>query len=53
MDHIQPLHRGGAALDLDNLQAICVDCHREKTAGELAAPTHPDVLAWREYARSA
>lgn len=31
VDHIKPLARGGTD-DYDNLQAICHDCHAEKTA---------------------
>ena len=33
IDHVVPLHRGGAD-DLDNLQACCASCHRKKTARE-------------------
>ena len=31
LDHIVPLHKGGSN-DQDNLQALCVPCHRAKTA---------------------
>lgn len=31
VDHIKPLHKGGGN-ELDNLQAICVSCHIDKTA---------------------
>lgn len=33
VDHITPKCQGGTD-DLDNLQAICVPCHKEKTARE-------------------
>ena len=33
IDHIIPLHAGGAD-DLDNAQALCVRCHRNKTLKE-------------------
>lgn len=33
IDHIQPLHRGGSN-DPDNLQLLCVDCHKAKSARE-------------------
>jgi 5-methylcytosine-specific restriction endonuclease McrA len=33
LDHVEPLHRGGTN-DYDNLQLLCVDCHKAKTARE-------------------
>ena len=30
-DHIQEVYRGGAACSIDNLQTLCLDCHKEKT----------------------
>ena len=36
LDHIIPLHRGGSN-ESENLQLLCVDCHRAKTAAEVAA----------------
>jgi hypothetical protein len=33
LDHIIPLHRGGSN-DYENLQLLCRDCHKEKTAAE-------------------
>lgn len=30
VDHIRPLHKGGTD-DMDNLQALCVQCHKLKT----------------------
>ncbi len=35
VDHVVPKSQGGTD-ELDNLQAICIDCHREKTARESA-----------------
>lgn len=35
-DHIVPLIDGGS-FDLDNVQTLCVSCHREKTAAEATA----------------
>ena len=32
VDHIVPLRAGGARLDLENLQALCIGCHARKTA---------------------
>lgn len=37
VDHITPLHLGGARLQLVNLQALCSRCHSEKTAQEATA----------------
>lgn len=37
VDHIIPKAQGGTDADI-NLQAICVDCHRAKTAREGRAP---------------
>ena len=32
LDHIFPISRGGAAVDQDNLQALCAPCNRAKGA---------------------
>ncbi len=34
VDHKIPLHRGGIALGLDNIQAVCRQCHKDKTFAE-------------------
>lgn len=31
-DHIKPVVEGGGACGLDNIQTLCVWCHRQKTA---------------------
>ena len=31
VDHIHPIYAGGDPWDIDNLMALCFDCHREKT----------------------
>ena len=36
LDHIKPLHQGGTNDDA-NLQGLCVECHRIKTATERVA----------------
>ena len=36
VDHVVPLHLGGGDGD-ENLQSLCVECHRAKTASEAAA----------------
>ena len=46
-DHVIPLHRGGAAYDLDNLQALCRLCHFAKTGRENRPPDPPGAEAWR------
>lgn len=33
-DHIIPISSGGAQFDKQNLQTLCLDCHRKKTARE-------------------
>ena len=47
IDHITPLHMGGHATDLDNLQPLCQPCHEAKTtteAGDRAFSMTPDWL---------
>jgi 5-methylcytosine-specific restriction protein A len=42
VDHVVPLAIGGPDTD-DNLQALCIDCHRRKSAAERGvrrAPTY-------------
>lgn len=34
VDHIVPIKKGGACLDMDNLQSMCDSCHNRKTAKE-------------------
>lgn len=34
VDHRIPIHQGGRGIGFDNIQVICVECHREKTARE-------------------
>jgi len=36
-DHIVPICLGGAEFDEDNLQTLCVKCHKEKTAEDMKA----------------
>lgn len=36
LDHIKPLHQGGTDDDA-NLQGLCTECHRIKTAAERGA----------------
>jgi len=35
VDHIMPVAVGGDSLDLDNLQTLCIDCHKEKTKEDM------------------
>ena len=32
VDHIVPINKGGAPLDMSNLQSLCNKCHAAKTA---------------------
>ena len=50
-DHIQPLQRGGAPYSAANLQAICRDCHIEKTASENRRPRTDAENRWKELVR--
>ena len=42
MDHIQPLFMGGSNDD-DNLQMLCVECHRKKSANDLGVAYKPTI----------
>ena len=46
VDHIRPLHKGGAWYDLANLQALCFQCHVSKTRAELTV--RPERPGYRE-----
>ena len=46
VDHKVGLERGGAGLDPANLQALCRNCHFEKSATEY--PTAPERTAWEK-----
>ena len=32
VDHIVPINKGGASLDIENLQSLCNACHARKSA---------------------
>ena len=49
VDHRIPLHKGGEALDLDNLQTLCAGCHVAKTRGE--NEKGPEKGQWRALLR--
>lgn len=34
VDHITPLHKGGRGIGLENVQVLCVGCHKKKTTLE-------------------
>ena len=38
VDHVVPIRRGGARLEVSNLQALCKSCHSSKTARERGGP---------------
>ena len=42
MDHIVPLFKGGTNDD-DNLQMLCMECHRKKTANDLGVRYKPTI----------
>ena len=33
-DHIKPINQGGEALNIDNLQSLCHQCHNKKSGRE-------------------
>ena len=35
MDHLHPVAEGGGGTGLDNLQTLCIPCHKQKTAAQL------------------
>lgn len=48
VDHVVPLHQGGAVWALGNLQALCRGCHIAKTRRENEQRRHdPRREAWR------
>ena len=49
VDHVVPLDKGGAALDLGNLQTLCRGCHIDKTDAE--AGRDPERREWRRFVR--
>jgi len=34
VDHVIPIHKGGAGVGLDNIQILCFECHVRKSADE-------------------
>lgn len=41
VDHVQPLHRGGLGVCLNNVQVLCIKCHKRKTRMEATSkPPH-------------
>ncbi len=50
-DHVIPLDRGGAPMDPENCQTLCVRCHIEKSRRESGVEIQPDRIAWRAFMR--
>lgn len=50
-DHVVPLQHGGAVLDADNGQCLCVPCHRTKTASENSHAEVEGREEWRVFLR--
>lgn len=44
IDHIAALVHGGSN-DMDNLRAICLDCHKAKTRADIQARSKSDRIA--------
>lgn len=43
IDHIIPIYKGGTSLGLDNHQAICYKCHKDKTKKDLSGKRQKKV----------
>ena len=54
VDHIVPVSQGGSETEFDNLQALCRDCHMDKTMRERGTlPAHiRELREWRTYRES-
>lgn len=53
MDHVHPVAEGGGGCGLENLQTLCVWCHREKTAEQAKRAKAERDRAKDEQARAA
>ena len=42
VDHIIPLHKGGTDAR-ENLQGLCIECHKEKTLEERGVKVRPTI----------
>lgn len=40
VDHVVPLAAGGAPLDPNNLQSLCIPCHQAKTLRDMKCMRH-------------
>ena len=50
VDHVVPLHAGGAMYELTNLQALDRNCHISKTRLENSRP-NPARTRWAEFVK--
>lgn len=46
-DHILPVQKGGGGCTLENLQTLCRDCHKEKTAISNSVPNRHNIQTSR------
>lgn len=49
VDHIQPLHLGGAPWDENNLQVLCKTDHIIKTRSENCKPVSEQQAEWQAF----
>ena len=49
LDHIVRLVEGSKMKDVDNVQALCKDCHFAKTEVENRKAVHPKVQEWDDH----
>ncbi len=52
VDHIKPVKQGGKPFDLANLQTLCLEHHRLKTAEDMGYAPDPEHDAWAAYLRA-
>ena len=51
VDHVVPVHRGGAEYELSNTQTLCKKCHISKTLSETRRQT-PARRRWQQLVDS-
>lgn len=48
-DHVLPVEFGGGGCDISNLQTLCCECHKEKTAHQRLS--HRSAISWHDASR--
>ena len=50
-DHKQPITKGGDFWNPGNIQTLCSNCHRSKTAIDHYGPPDPKRTAWQDFVK--